>query len=135
LRALSSTRPLEGAEQALYFQWLEYVRIGGEPARPHFFAVPNGGSRHRIEAARMKAQGVTPGVADIFGAVPAGDYHGLVIEMKRLGEKATELQLEQLDHRRRMGYRAVVVQGFDEARRITVQYLAHGWVVVDRWVG
>lgn len=46
------------------------------------FHIPNGGSRNKIEAARLKSQGVVSGVWDIFLSVPVGGYSGLYIEMK-----------------------------------------------------
>lgn len=46
------------------------------------FAVPNGGSRSKIEAAIMQGEGVTPGVSDLILLVAQGDYNGLCIEMK-----------------------------------------------------
>lgn len=46
------------------------------------FAIPNGGSRNPMEAARLKAEGVTSGVSDLFLSVPRNGYHGLYIEMK-----------------------------------------------------
>ena len=36
------------------------------------WAVPNGGSRHVVEAARLKAQGVRAGVADLCVMLPGG---------------------------------------------------------------
>lgn len=125
--------PLESQEQALYFRWLDYVTIDGEGLRAHCYAVPNGGARVATEGARLKGQGVTPGVADISIDVPAGSFHGLRIEMKRLGEKCTAEQIEHLALRRRMGYQALACQGFDEARRVTIVYLKQRWLVVDRW--
>lgn len=127
--------PLESAEQALYFRWLEHVRIDGHELRPHCYAVPNGGSRHVLEAVRLKAQGVTAGVPDICVDVPAGKAHGLRLEMKRVGARPTPAQVEMLELRRSMGYAAVVAEGFDAARRETVKYLTQSWLVTDRWVG
>lgn len=46
------------------------------------FAVPNGGARGAVEAAIMKGEGVTPGVADLLFLYPKGEHHGLCIEMK-----------------------------------------------------
>ena len=46
------------------------------------FAVPNGGSRNRAEAGRMKMEGVTAGVADLILAIPNHEHHMLFIEMK-----------------------------------------------------
>ena len=42
------------------------------------FAVPNGGSRHKIEAANMKRQGVKRGVADVILQIPKKGYASFV---------------------------------------------------------
>jgi hypothetical protein len=131
LRQLEST---ESQHQALFFKWLDYVTINSMPLRPHCYAVPNGGSRNKAEAARLKAQGVTAGVADISIDIPSGYWHGLRIEMKRPGERATEEQETHIVLRSRMGYCAQVCEGFDAARRATLDYLIVGWGVVDRWM-
>ena len=46
------------------------------------FAVPNGGGRSRIEAAILKAEGVTAGVADLILLEARGGFGALCIEMK-----------------------------------------------------
>lgn len=46
------------------------------------FAVPNGGSRHKIEAANMKRQGVRRGVADVILLIPKKGYSSLCLEFK-----------------------------------------------------
>lgn len=46
------------------------------------FAVPNGGGRSRVEAAIMKAEGVTAGVSDLILLEARGGYGALCIEMK-----------------------------------------------------
>lgn len=48
-----------------------------------FFAVPNGSTRNKIEAARLKNEGVTSGVSDTLLLVSRYGYHGLCIEFKR----------------------------------------------------
>lgn len=97
----------EHAHQAAFFSWVNSARLGGfpfacgqeereiDPARPvlpeleWFHAIPNGGSRNKAEAARLKAEGVTPGVADTFLPVPKPCVHevgrcyfGLYVEFK-----------------------------------------------------
>lgn len=103
--------------------------------RPHVYAVPNQkGTRHAVDVMKLAAQGVTPGVPDICVDVPAGAYHGLRIEAKRAsGGKPSPEQLEQIAHRKRMGYQALVAAGFDEMRLVTKQYLMQSWRVLDRW--
>lgn len=43
-------------------QYPEYTNL--------LFAIPNGGKRNAREAARLKAEGVTPGVPDLFLQLP-----------------------------------------------------------------
>lgn len=74
--------PTEGEEQATLFHWCEMVK-GKYPELQLLFHIPNGGERRKSEAARMKAEGVKPGVPDLFLPVARGGYHGLFIEMKR----------------------------------------------------
>lgn len=127
--------PSEHDEQTTYFAWLEYVTINGLPLRRYVFAVPNGGHRNPVVAARLKAEGVTAGVPDLFVRVPAGKFHGMQLEAKRKGGRTTPEQLEQLEACREMGYYAVVAEGFDDMRLVTTQYLMQSWRVLDRWRG
>lgn len=64
---------------------------------PHLliFAVPNGGRRDMITAARLKAEGVTAGVADLIVLDTRGGCH--FIEMKT---KTGRLQQSQKDFQR-----------------------------------
>ena len=65
--------PKESEEQKTLVQWLIVKKI-------LFFAVPNGGSRHKLEAINLKKQGVIAGVSDIVVFLPDKI---LFIEMKR----------------------------------------------------
>lgn len=58
------------------------------------FAVPNGGSRHKIEAANMKRQGVKAGVADVILLVPQKGYASLCLEFKTSTGKQSDEQKE-----------------------------------------
>ena len=62
---------------------------------PYFalFAIPNGGARDPITGARLKAEGVRPGVYDLMLAVSRGEHCGLFLEMKTSNNKPTEAQL------------------------------------------
>ncbi len=77
---LRSNRHIEDDHQAAFFSWLhsQYPEIYKVT-----FAIPNGGKRNPVEAARLKKQGVKAGVSDIFVAYPENPYHGLWIELKR----------------------------------------------------
>lgn len=53
------------------------------PELARLFAIPNGGQRDKITAGKLKAEGVKPGVPDIFLPVPRHVWAGLFVEMKR----------------------------------------------------
>ena len=75
--------PTESVEQTRLFQWAR-MEAGRWPELNLLYHVPNGGSRHRMEAAHLKQQGVRAGVPDLCLPVARGGCHGLYIEMKRL---------------------------------------------------
>src|SRR5687767_5498767 len=54
------------------------------PALAFLFAIPNGGSRHIVEATKMVATGLRSGVPDVFLPYPFANamYAGCFIEMK-----------------------------------------------------
>ena len=87
------------------------------------FHVPNGGSRNRIEAAKLKRQGVRAGVPDICLPVARGGFHGLFVELKYGRNKATDRQTAWLDALRSQGYLAVECVGWDTAREVITKYL------------
>lgn len=45
---------------------IDYCKIRRYPV----FAIPNGGSRNKAEAAKLKAEGVSAGVPDLFIPIP-----------------------------------------------------------------
>ena len=90
---------------------------------PLLFAVPNGGSRDLIEASRLKAEGVTPGVADLILLVPNGKYASLCIEMKtRTGRQSTAQKTWQRAAEE-AGNRYVVCRTLDQFIETINQYL------------
>lgn len=73
-------RTAEHNTQSACVRWFRYTH----PRLANLlFAVPNGARRTRWEAAMAKAEGLTPGVADLILMIPNTKYHGLCIEMKK----------------------------------------------------
>lgn len=109
----------EAKIQSAFFEWLSLF--------PHLrlvtFAIPNGGSRNCFEAKNLKAQGVTPGVPDLFMAVPCNGYHGLFIELKSKTGRLSEHQKIWLNNLNDRAYRAVVCYSLDEAMDAVTEYL------------
>ena len=98
--------PSEAQEQAAFIQ---YMRIKHPDIL--IFAIPNGGWRHKATAARMKAEGVIPGIPDLF--VPE---YKLWIEMKRRkGGTVSAKQKGIMCELEMVGYVCRVCRGADEA--------------------
>ena len=113
----------EADEQTALFKWAAF-NTAKYPELNLMYAVPNGGSRNPIEAAHLKAQGVKPGVPDICLPVPSGRFTALYIELKRRkGGKVSEAQRGWIAALNRVGCRAVVCRGWDEARVEIERYL------------
>lgn len=71
------------------FETSPYATVNVEqvPELHRIFAIPNGGLRDKITAAKLKHEGVKSGVPDIFFPLPCALYAGLFIEMKRSADK------------------------------------------------
>lgn len=117
--------PKEEDEQIMLFRWAAW-QSGSIPELRLLYHVPNGGSRHPAEAARLKAAGVKSGVPDLCLPVPRGHWHGLYIELKRVkGGRISPEQTEWLDALIKQGYSASVCRGWEEAKDEILRYLAH----------
>ena len=87
------------------------------------FAVPNGGSRNRAEAAKMKAQGVTAGVSDLIRLVGRGQYNALCIEMKTPTGTQQQVQKDWQQIVELAGSKYVVCRSLDEFMNEINNYL------------
>nr|WP_286009644.1 VRR-NUC domain-containing protein [Salinicola sp. S1-1-2] len=120
----------EGQEQTRLMLWLrgEFNRgtaVG--PAHEHAYAVPNGGSRHGLEAAKMKQQGVRSGVSDLVIPIARGGYHGLYLELKATPPRDADLAESQRVWLARMeaaGYCAKLALGIEQAQAVIREYMA-----------
>lgn len=114
--------PLESLEQTWLFQWAS-MQERKYPELMLMHHVPNGGLRQKGVAKKLKAEGVKPGVPDICLPISRQGYHGLYIELKRIGEKASQEQSKWMSMPEKQGYRAVVKEGWIEAAKELIDYL------------
>jgi hypothetical protein len=113
----------ESEEQTAIIEWANIMQHR-VPELALLYHVPNGGSRNVVEAKRLKAQGVKPGVPDLVLPVARGKYHGLYIELKTLRGRVSDAQKQWIDALRNQGYAAIVCRGADEAIAMIAKYLA-----------
>jgi hypothetical protein len=82
------------------------------------FAVPNGGKRGIKTAMTLKAEGVVPGIPDLF--IPEWS---VFIEMKRQkGGKISESQRDIIDYLKACGYTVIIGLGAEDASRKILEY-------------
>ena len=131
-RQLEGASPHEHDEQAALFRWVA-ANEARYPALALLFAIPNGGHRHPAVAAQLKAEGVRPGVPDVFlpAVRPGPDgrlWGGLFVEMKRADHSngPTPEQRLWLERLRNAGYMAAVAYGAAEAIAVIENYLRGG---------
>lgn len=108
---------MEAHEQIAVVQFCMYKDIP-------IFAIPNGGSRNKLEAINLKRQGVKKGVPDLCVPVAKRGYHGLYIEMKYGKGKTSKPQDEWLELLNNNGYLARVCVGADEAINLIQWYFS-----------
>lgn len=111
----------EHEEQCEFVQWFRRMFPG-----VRIFAVPNGEGRSLSVACRLKGEGVSRGVPDLF--IPAW---GLWIEMKRIrGGVVSEDQKDWIEYLIGLGYAAHVCRGCEEAQTVAEK---HHREVVSAW--
>lgn len=87
------------------------------------FAVPNGGSRNKIEAANLKRQGVKSGVADAILLIPKKGFASLCIEFKTKTGRQSDEQKEFQMQAEKCGSKYVIVRSVKEAIEKVREYL------------
>jgi len=107
--------PTEHEEQREFVSWFrktfKTVKI---------FAIPNGGSRNKIEAVKLKAEGVTSGVPDLY--IPAWK---LWVEMKRIKNSSlTKEQKEWRDYLISIGDSWLCCKGCEAAKEAVQNFIA-----------
>ncbi len=91
--------------------------------RQLLFAVPNGGYRPRITAAKMKSEGITAGVADLILQIPNYYYHSLNIEMKA-GARQSETQKLYEIYCKSAGNYYTICRSIEEFQEVINNYLS-----------
>lgn len=112
----------EDTEQMAVIDWANY-QIGAHPELKMLHHCPNGGSRNKAEAIKLKQMGVKAGVPDLHLPVPKGIYNGLYIEMKYGEGTIQKTQRDFLKTAAQYGNYCVVCYGAETAIEIIRQYV------------
>lgn len=123
---------LEHEHQVALINWARRVRIEpasdikpGSTIADYLLAIPNGGKRSSArEGARLKAEGVKPGVSDLLLPLRRGGYGSLWIELKAPGKKPSKVQQEWMDRMNEAGYYATWRDDWAKAAEVITDYLS-----------
>lgn len=86
------------------------------------FHVANGGSRNKIEAAKLKAMGVVPGVCDLLLLIPRGRYGAAFFELK-VGRNTLSEHQQAFIEEMKSDYYCVVIRSLADFEREVGEYL------------
>jgi len=103
----------EHVEQREFVSWVR------KNSHHKIFAIPNGGKRGIATAAKLKAEGVSAGVPDLF--VPALK---LFIEMKQKKGTESKEQMVWKDYLVGVGYICAVCYSTDEAKKVFLDVIS-----------
>lgn len=109
--------PLEDDEQIAFVNWfkLKYKDY-------LIFSIPNGGSRNKIEASKLKKTGLTPGIPDLAILMPNKEI--LFLEMKRQkGGILSPAQKTIIKIIEKLGFTVLIGYGFLDAKSKFEDYL------------
>lgn len=120
----------EDTEQIAVIQWAQY-NVNHHPELKWLHHVPNGGSRNKQEAVKLKQMGVKAGVSDLCLPYPKGIYCGLYIEMKYGDGRQQSSQKEFLKDMTEAGHFVATCYSAEEAISVITRYLSlESWFVI-----
>lgn len=112
-------------EHRLQVQCVCWFRCVHQDMAPLLFSIPNGGARNAITGAKLKAEGVVAGVADLCLAVPRGGGV-LFIELKTPTGRQSERQKAWQAAVEKAGNTYVVIRDFSQFVSTINNYLNDG---------
>lgn len=114
--------PYNGSEarlQVAVARFLDYLGV-------LWFHSPNGGSRHKIEAANLRRQGVKSGVPDVLIIEKRNGFDGFAIELKAKKNKPSANQIKWLEELEKRNFKTLVSNSFDEVVFEVEKYFENG---------
>lgn len=125
-RGAASRRRAAQPEHRLQCGCVRWFALRHPTLRGRLFAVPNGGRRDPTTAARLKAEGVVPGVADLILLKRNARHGALLIEMKTATGRQSEAQKRWQELLCAEGeYKYVVCRSLDDFVREVSAYLTN----------
>lgn len=120
---MESKTQIKLSEDDLQRQCISWFKWQYPAYAKRIFHPANGGSRNVIEATKLKAMGVLPGVSDVIITIPRKGYGGLFCELK-VGKNGLSEHQQGFIKEHEQDYSCHVVRGLDEFITVVNNYLA-----------
>ncbi len=129
MRAMADEQPRQrrrnaDEEHRLQCACVQWFRAQHPKYRHNLFAVPNGGRRDKVTGAKLKAEGVLAGVADLILLKSNARHGALLIEMKTGSGKQSEAQGRWQRAIEKDGYKYVLCRSIEDFMREVNAYLS-----------
>lgn len=111
--------------QCNFFEW-SALQACKYPDLAKMFAIPNGGMRNAVVAAKLKREGVKAGVPDVCLPVARGGFIGLWIEFKVGKNKCTPAQVDRIAQLLEDGHNVAVCYTLEDGIAAVTGYLKQG---------
>ena len=119
------SRGYSDEEHRIQCECVRYFNLRYPHLKGRLFAVPNGGRRDKVTGAKLKAEGVVPGVSDLILLKSNRHYGALLIEMKKLKGRQRDSQKAWQNIVCADGeYKYVVCRSFDDFKREVDDFLS-----------
>ena len=112
----------EDTEQINVITWAQWQQQA-HPELELLHHCPNGGSRNKAEAVKLKQMGVVAGMPDLCLPVAKGIYIGLYVEMKYNKGRLEESQKNMLKKLAAAGHYCAVCYGSEAAIEVIREYI------------
>lgn len=108
--------------QRAFFDWVEFKRLNDERFRLVFPTLNNALPATPMMG-KLRKLGMTAGVPDVIGLIPAGLYHGFIIEFKRRNGKVSQGQMDFLKLATKQRYFCGIAYSHTAAIKAVNEYL------------
>ncbi len=124
LKARKARKSPGNEEHRLQCACVQWFAVQYPELRGRLFAVPNGGRRDAVTGAKLRAEGVLAGVADLILLKRNSQYGALLIEMKTPKGRQSESQKEwEQSVCSRDEYRYVICRSLEEFISAVEEYI------------
>jgi hypothetical protein len=114
----------EHGEQVVLFRYLDLIAPLWPELVRCIYAVPNGGKRGKLTAAKLKQEGVRAGIPDICVPYASHPHASLRIELKRAdGGTVSKEQSARAADLESLGNLVLIARGWEPAARAIVDYV------------